>query len=561
MTPVLKGFVAVPHGQVHFRYGGRGPVVVMLHDSPRSSATHVPDIEWLGEHFTVVALDAPGCGGSTPLPQASPSIEEFAEALGTTLTALGIERCALYGFHTGAAIALQFAAAHPQRAALTILEGLALPPEPASPGFIERYLENFEPTADGAHLARQWSRILDLHRYFPWFDQSARTRLRLALPDDAGLHEYATDLFAAGRGWGGVQGAALRHRAAPCIPRLRSPAVFMCREDDALCGHLDRLPQPLPARCSVERIPSQLPAWRTRLLALLQQADLPRTAWSPPRVTVAADAPAERQRYVNLVHGQIRLRLHGRSASGSVPLLLLHDAPGASCSLRPLAAGLARDRLTIVPDLPGLGESHPLPYPSLGSYATALVETLEQLGTGPVDVFAAGLGACFASALAAHHPAIVRRLALDAVPMVRSRERRRYARSYCPPLTPDRHGAYLLRIWHQLRDAESTWPWFERTAAAARVRDLDVDADRLNEVLGEVMKQLPSYGDAARAALEASVRDILRSVHQPVLLLDVPDDVRYAGTRGAASRLAASRVLPRPTTTAALAEVLRGFLA
>jgi hypothetical protein len=36
MTPVLKGFVAVPHGQVHFRYGGSGPVVVMLHDSPRS---------------------------------------------------------------------------------------------------------------------------------------------------------------------------------------------------------------------------------------------------------------------------------------------------------------------------------------------------------------------------------------------------------------------------------------------------------------------------------------------------------------------------------------------
>ena len=75
MTPVLKGFVAVPHGQVHFRYGGSGPVVVMLHDSPRSSALHASNIEWLGEHFTVIALDMPGYGNSTPLPQDVPGIK------------------------------------------------------------------------------------------------------------------------------------------------------------------------------------------------------------------------------------------------------------------------------------------------------------------------------------------------------------------------------------------------------------------------------------------------------------------------------------------------------
>jgi pimeloyl-ACP methyl ester carboxylesterase len=560
MTPVHKGLVHVPHGQVHFRYGGRGPVVVLLHDSPRSSVLHVPNLEWLGEHFTVVALDTPGCGNSTPLPQAEPTIEDFADALAGTLTALGIERCALYGLHSGAQIALQFAVTHPARAALTILDGLALPARPATAGFLERCLESFEPTADGAHLARQWSRVLDFHRYFPWFDRSAATRLRVALPDDAELHAFATDLLAAGRGWSSAYAAALRHPAASAIQHLLTAVVFMCREDDVLHGDLDRLPKPLPADCSVERIPPHLPAWRTRLLALLQGAGLPRESWSPPQVAPEAGAPGGRQRYVSLVHGQVRVRLQGSAGEG-VPLLMLHDVPGASCALRPLAGELSRGRLTIAPDLPGTGESHPLPYPSLGSYVTSLVETLEQLGTGPVDVFAEGLGTCFAAALAAHHPAMVRRLALDGVPMISTRERRLYARNYCPPLAPDRHGTHLLRLWQQLRDAESSWPWFERAASAARVRDPDLDPGRLNDVLVEVMKQLPSYGDAARAALEASVRDIVRAVHQPVLLFDVADDVRYAATSRVSRRLAASRVLPRPATLPGLAECLRTFLA
>lgn len=560
MTRVRKGFVDLPHGQVHFRYGGRGPVVVLLHDSPRSSALHVTNIEWLGEHFTVIAPDVPGSGSSTPLPQVSPAIPDFSDALADTLTALGIERCAIYGLHSGAKIALRFAADHPPRASLTVLDGLALATEPPARKYLERYLPPFEPTADGAYLARQWRRILDFHRYFPWFEPNADTRLLRALPDDAELHDYATDLFMAGRHWADAYGAALRHVAIPDIQRLRSHTVLMCRDDDVLQPGLDHLPQLLPAQFSIERIPSQLAAWRTRLLEVLKRADLPHTGWKPPHAGPAVGGPGSRRRYVDLVHGQLHLRLRG-DRGGSVPLLLLHDAPGGSCALQALAQDLANDRLTIAPDLPGLGESHPLPYPSLGSYVATLAETLERLETGPVDVFAEGLGACFAVALAAHHSSLVRRLALDGLPVLRVREQRLYAKHYCPPLIPDRHGSHLLQAWGQLCDAESSWPWFERSPAAARRRDPDLDPEGLHARLVEVMKQLPSYGDAARAALESRVRDILRGVNQPVLLFDVPEDVRYEGTQTAARRLANHRIVPRPSTPAARAEHLREFLA
>jgi hypothetical protein len=78
--------------------------------------------------------------------------------------------------------------------------------------------------------------------------------------------------------------------------------------------------------------------------------------------------------------------------------------------------------------------------------------------------------------------------------------------------------------------------------------------------LVEVMKRLPSYGDAARTALEAAVREILRGIQQPVLLFDVVDDVRYAGTRRAARHLADARIVPRPQAPAARAQAMRNFL-
>ena len=557
MVALAKGFVDVSQGQVHYRHGGRGPVVVMLHDSPRSSVLHASNIEWLGEHFTVIALDTPGYGNSAPLPQAAPEIPDFAAALEATLTALGIERCALYGFHTGAKIALQFAADHPDRAALTVLDGLALSAQPASPEFLRQYLQPCEPVADGSHLVQLWSEVLDFHRWFPWFDRTARTRLAVELPDDLDLHEYATDLFMAGRHWNSAYGAAFRYVAGPTIPRLRSRTVFLYRENDPLYGFLDALPRPLPASCGVERVPPQAAAWRTRLLELLRQAELPRKPWKPPRAAGVPVARDERQAYVDLVHGQVRVRLRG---NGGVPLLMLHDVPGGSCSLRPLAESLARNRLAIAPDLPGLGESHPLPYPSLGSYVTALVELVEQLDCETVDVLAEGLGTCFAVALAAHHPHLVRRLVLDGLPMVRSKQRRTYARQYCPPLAPDRHGTHLLRIWQQMRDAEASWPWFDRSAAAARRHDPHLDPGRMHANLVEIMKRLPSYGDAARAALEAAVREILKGVRQPVLLFDCADDVRYAGTRRAARYLSDVRMQPRPSPVAERAAMVAEFL-
>ena len=554
MIPLQKGFVAVSHGPVHYRCGGRGPVVAMVGEAPRSSVAHIEDVEWLGEHCTVVAIDLPGCGNSAPLSQPLSSIGDFASALAQALTALGIERCAVYGVGRGAQVALRFAADHPERAAFTILDALPLPEARGIPQPVAR---DIEPLADGGHLPRLWNWMLDGLRYADGTVPSAASRLAADLPDDLELHERATALLMAGPHAEHICEASRRHDVTADIARLRSRTVFIRRENDPRFEGADQLPARLPPGCSVEQIPPQTPAWRTTLLSLLKQAPLPAPAWSPPRPSALASGSGTRQCYLDQVHGQIRVRLLG--AGRGVPVLLLHDVPGGSAAMLPMAEALARDRLVIAPDLPGLGESHPLPYPTLGSYVTALVELLEYLGCRKVDVIAPGLAGCFAVALAVREPELVRRVALDGLPMVRSRERKLYARNYCPPIAPDRHGAYLLLAWQQLREHEASWPWFDRSADAARRHDPDLDPGRLQALLVDVLKQLPSYGDAARAALEAAVREILTGVRQPVLLFEVAGDVRYAGTRRASRRLAAATVVPRPADLAGRADALRQF--
>ena len=555
MIPLQKGFVAVSHGPVHYRCGGRGPVVAMVGDPPRSSVAHLADIEWLGEHCTVVAIDLPGIGNSAPLSQPAPSIGDYASALAGTLLALGIERSAVYGVGRGAQVALRFAADHPERTAVAILDAL---PVPAAGGGPQSVAREIEPVADGGHLPRLWNQMLDGLRYADGTAPSAASRLAVDLPDDLELHERATALLMAGPHAAQISAATRRHDVAADIARLKSRTVFVRREGDPGFAGPDHLPVPLPPGCSVERIPPQAPAWRTTLLNILKHSPLPDATWSPPRPAAVAGGNGVRQCYLDQIHGQVRVRLLG--AGRAVPVLLLHDVPGGSASTLPLAQSLARERLVIAPDLPGLGESHPLSYPSLGSYVTALVEVLEHFDCREVDVLGAGLSGCFAVALAAREPERVRRVALDGLPMVRSRDRRLYARNYCPPIEPDRHGAYLLLAWQQLREHEASWPWFDRSAGAARRHDPDLDPSRLQVLLVDVLKQLPSYGDAARAALEAAVREILNGVRQPVLLFDAADDARYAGTRRAARRLADATVVPRPADLAARAEALRQFL-
>ncbi len=73
----------------------------------------------------------------------------------------------------------------------------------------------------------------------------------------------------------------------------------------------------------------------------------------------------------------------------------------------------------------------------------------------------------------------------------------------------------------------------------------------------DLAKQPLAYGDAALAALEIDLKQALRAVEQPLLLLANEQDPRDGGLAKLARLARSARVAPRPDTPAELADRVR----
>ena len=103
-----------------YRESGAGDPVVLLHGIGSSSASWIPLFETL-YGFRLLAWDAPGYGGSTPLQASRPRAAEYAKALRTFLDTLDLKRVLLVGHSLGALMAGAFVAASPERVSALLL--------------------------------------------------------------------------------------------------------------------------------------------------------------------------------------------------------------------------------------------------------------------------------------------------------------------------------------------------------------------------------------------------------------------------------------------------------
>ena len=141
--------------QVHYRYAGAsGPALACFHQTPLSSRMYERALPELGVRLQAYAFDTPGYGGSTP-PSASPSLAGYATQLVAAMDSIGLERVAVCGFATGAAIAAEVARQLGERATHLLLSGTPLLSDSRLKMFAERLGEPFL-DADGAHLRQVW---------------------------------------------------------------------------------------------------------------------------------------------------------------------------------------------------------------------------------------------------------------------------------------------------------------------------------------------------------------------------------------------------------------------
>ena len=98
--------------RVAYRRAGSGPALVFVHGGLGDSRDWRRQLEGLGDEFTVLAWDAPGCGGSYDPPE-SFRLPEYADCLAGFLAVLGLERPHVCGLSWGGGLALELYRRHP----------------------------------------------------------------------------------------------------------------------------------------------------------------------------------------------------------------------------------------------------------------------------------------------------------------------------------------------------------------------------------------------------------------------------------------------------------------
>lgn len=462
---ITRHFVDVGTRRVHYRRAGSGPPLLMVHQSPRSSAEYEALVAAWASHFTIIAPDTPGFGQSDPLPGLDrPEVEDYADAVVALLDALGIETTSAYGFHSGAIILITAAKRHPHRFAAVAANGYAvwLPEERAI--FGERYTPAFRPSAYGEHLTWAWNRILEQTWFFPWYDVRPGARIGVAHDDPRLVHETVMDLLAAGDAYRLGYSAVLRaNRDVPGPDAPTPPVLITVAEPDPLHAHLDRLgavppnwtKRPGPTRAATDAL----------CLDHLRAHPSPPLAGDLPEAPDAGFVAVELPGFAGLIHWR-----GNRQATR-----LLLPAPGSSAAVQTL------DPDTLAVDLPGHGLSADWSsdaVPTLDAWAGVAAAAARVLGLALHTVAGEGWSALLAMAVAIRLGAPAAQAVAGVLPM--PEHATAWAESELPDLTPDRHGGHLTRAWGMVRARQFFWPWFRaaRTTAIPFAPE-DVDPGRL----------------------------------------------------------------------------------
>jgi pimeloyl-ACP methyl ester carboxylesterase len=224
---VNRGYVTVSFGQIHYRFAGTPgkPVLLLLHQTPSTSAMYEELMNALASEFRMFAPDTPGMGMSDAT-SGDMSVRALADGLAEFLDEVGIEHCLLFGHHTGAAIAAELAALHPLRFDAVALSGPTLLSEELKRR-LPALATAFPVLEDGSHLTRMWNRIRDKDCDAPLEISLRETLSGLELGDN----------------YPAVYDAVINHDIATALVSLNCPVLVFAGTDDILHGQLGAVSQ------------------------------------------------------------------------------------------------------------------------------------------------------------------------------------------------------------------------------------------------------------------------------------------------------------------------------
>lgn len=182
-VPALRRhLIHTPLGHLHYVVSGKAgtPLVLLLHQSPRSWDEYRDVIPLLADRYHVVAMDSLGFGASD-VPAETATIERLAAAAAHVLehvTGGDGTRAAVVGHHTGGAVGMELTVARPDLVSALVLSGVPWVdgPRRESVAAGRPPIDHVEVSDDGSHLLALWRKR---EAYYPADRPDLRSRLVL----------------------------------------------------------------------------------------------------------------------------------------------------------------------------------------------------------------------------------------------------------------------------------------------------------------------------------------------------------------------------------------------
>jgi len=226
-----RAYADIPEGQVHYRTEGTGSPLLLLHQSVCSSDEYSRVIPFLSKDYHVIAMDTLGFGGSDKPPRPY-KIPDYARSVVSFLDALGIDEANVVGHHTGASIAVELAAAYPQRVHKLVISGCPFHGErnvSLFPGYVEAF-KPLEITADGAYMQQIWE------------------KLQICTPEDRPdiRYEVAVEYFKAGARGEEAHWASKFFDTRPRLPLIKCPTLVLSGRKDLFPSTVEEVRELIP---------------------------------------------------------------------------------------------------------------------------------------------------------------------------------------------------------------------------------------------------------------------------------------------------------------------------
>ena len=250
-VPLLeRRFVRIAEGLVHIRsLAGSGVPLLMVHASPASARGLEPLMTAMkaeGVAAELIAPDTLGNGDSAPPMPDVPDIAYYADSLKRLLDVLKVDRIDLYGAHTGARTACEFAILFPERVNRVILDGIVDYPPDLKREILAQYAPAMTPTADGSHMIWAFNFVRDQAFHFPYFLRDPAHRQTRPIPTPEHLHAHVVDVLKGLTTYHKAYNAAFRYPVSERLPLVSQRTLVLQAdiEPTALqnaAGHISKL--------------------------------------------------------------------------------------------------------------------------------------------------------------------------------------------------------------------------------------------------------------------------------------------------------------------------------